>query len=198
MKKKLLIALALLASLTLAAQSFAATTATVNITVTIVSGVVSIANTGPADVSFNATNPTILFNQTGYVSADGTGNGRAIFKNDSVDTTADFSVQAIDFDPNFTLGTAPSATAGVLYGIWTQWDRTPIAASDFVANDIITTTSKLSSTTDFALDGEGDNVKGFNIPAGDERNMYFRLDTPTSGTAGSFTSTMTVTASVHI
>lgn len=200
MKKSLILGLALLISFGLANNSFAATTATVDIQVTIVSGVVSINNTGDATVSFDAANPQILFNQTGYLTFNGAGIGRAIFTNSSADTVADWSVSGTDFDTNFTLGSAPSATAGVLYGIWTEWNRDPIVASDFGADDVITTAVAPSSSTAYAFDGEpaGDVVRGMDVPAGADRSMYFRLDTPTSGTAGTFTSTVTVTAAVSM
>ena len=62
-------------------------------------------------------------------------------------------------------------------------------------SDAIYTTSRVCSTGDFAKDNEGEGAKGYNVPQGEDRYLWFRFESPTStGLTTQQTITVTITA----
>ncbi|MCK4532936.1 hypothetical protein KAU39_04060 [bacterium] len=62
-------------------------------------------------------------------------------------------------------------------------------------SDAIYTTSRVCSTGDFSKDDEGEGAKGYNVPSGQDRYLWFRFESPTStGLTTQQTITVTITA----
>ena len=70
-------------------------------------------------------------------------------------------------------------------------------ASHFViavsSSDAIGTTQRVCSTGDFSKDDEGETAKGYNVPSGQDRHLWFRFESPTST---SLTTQQTITVTV--
>lgn len=77
-------------------------------------------------------------------------------------------------------GTTLPPAAYRLSGIFTNKSRT-LSLNDFQANDVFRQAGRVCSGTDHALDSESSVYKGFAIPRGEWRDMFFRLEISPEG-----------------
>ncbi len=181
MKKLSIFSLAVLVGLGLAASSFAATNAQVTIYVTVVEDGISIARLGGDNVPFGQL--TVASSQVG---------GPIAFRNDGT-VVSDWWLETSEFVDSGSTQTwnlvtaAPASINEVrLLAIWDTYPGPPVLA-DFAVNDALTTSSVEPTTSVFANDAEpNDLVKGFSVPVTGgaserERNLFFRIDAPISG-----------------
>lgn len=104
----------------------------------------------------------------------------------------DFSLQASS-STDWALGVS-TPTSTNTFAIMTAFNSTRVSTSTFVTSDILTSTSTVSSATQFAVPG-GDQA-GNNVLVNASESLWFRLDTPTeTSAAGVETITITITAS---
>ncbi len=198
MKKLALLGLALAVSLGLAVASFAAT-ATVNIQVTITTGDVTIQYDTGTDVVFAG-----LFGYNIVASS------QVSFSNQG-DTLADWSMSASNFTDGGANtwplvggvpGAAPGGNQARLAAMWTPWSHV-LTTPNFLANDVVTTAVQPCTADAYAttFTADGNNVKGFDVPITNVRDVWFHLDTPDAGSAPvgiQMTSVVTVTAAVGL
>lgn len=132
--------------------------------------------------------------------------GRAVFTNDG-NGSEDFSIRIAStsgssWTPETGTGVVPQ-DAYRLRAIWAVFNATTTTAS-FDDDDILTTSNQLSSATKFfSGTGTAGNVGtaavngGYNVPntGGDpQRHLFFRFDSGASGTTGTATAYVNVTA----
>ena len=195
MKKLLFLGLAATMMLGLAVSSYAAD-AQVFIHVTVVSGVLGVERVSDEVIDLDQ----VTVGTSAYTS-------EAQFRNSSDDTREDFSLSAENnvptpwtWDTNAPGTAFGSANIARLTGLWRATGDTP-DPTDFLADDVLTTTVTESTTDIYAVSGDSDAVKGFNIDANDSRYIFFRFDAPIAGSdnIGVRTDiTVTVTASSAI
>lgn len=178
--KKILLGLALAAiGLGMVAAVYAASpTAQVFIHVTVVSGQVSIERSSAQDVYLNQ----VVINSTTLTSYSS-------FRNDG-DTRSNWSIDATNTRAWTFLTDAPGTPIALadqvrLSGLW-RADTTPPVAGDYAADDTMSNTSQQSSASRYAVDADAVGVKGYDVDpsAVANRFLYFRLDTPITGTVG--------------
>lgn len=108
---------------------------------------------------------------------------RVVFKNDG-NGAVSYAIKVTSTTGNWTLvAGVPGANEYRLSAIWHQWDSKP-AVTEFNANDILSANDQTSSDTAFFNDNEThetNSVKGANVPANEERNLYLKFDSPASG-----------------
>ncbi len=100
----------------------------------------------------------------------------------------------------------PSTDEYRLTAVWHEWNTmfttdTVHSSAEMQSNDILTAGSALSSNTVFFNDSEihaTSDVKGFNVPPQEDRNLFIWVQGPTDSTSGGANSTahiaITVTA----
>jgi hypothetical protein len=206
--KKALIGLALLGvSLGLAAGVYAATSANVYIHVTVVSGSVSLVRDGAQDVYLNQ----VVVGSTTLTSYTAFHNDGDTQSNWSLSNTISGQGAAWTFVTATGAGTAIPAINQVRFsGIWRSnatppagASKFPLVAGDYTINDVISPTPVQSDATHFAVAGDVATVKGYNVnpAAAADHYLYFRFDTPLTGStnigtaSGETVITVTVTAS---
>lgn len=120
--------------------------------------------------------------------------------------TIDLQLQAVTNANNSTWTQRTDAPSNPLNaneyrlgGIFTQWDRSTIAASDFGADDIFQTTATTCTATVHAFDSEADGVKGFNVAPGASRALHYMFQAPsTVSNPGEVVMDLVVSAVLHI
>ncbi|OGR97750.1 MAG: hypothetical protein A2902_03735 [Elusimicrobia bacterium RIFCSPLOWO2_01_FULL_64_13] len=111
-------------------------------------------------------------------------------------------------NPNWTVYTTTSTGAVPedqyrLFAVWHEFNAMfSTATAEYQGNDLLTGSNQTSSALVFFNNDQEPHasvgaVGGFNVPAGDERNLFFRFDAPASITGpGTSTAQVTVTAAV--
>ena len=131
---------------------------------------------------------------------------RGVIKNvvGSGSGNVDYSVKIASQTGSWTLYTNADAVPQDNYrlrAIWAIWTAT-MTTADFNDNDILTLSDQASSSTVFFSDsGTAANVGtpavdgGTNVAPGSERSIFFRFDSGASGTTGSHSAYVQVSAS---
>ena len=110
---------------------------------------------------------------------------RVVFKNDG-NGNENFSVKITSTTGNWTLTqNSPGANEYRLSAIWHYYDIKPLA-NEFQANDILFPEGTYKDSSDTVLFNDTDphsteTVKGFNVSVDGQRNLFFKFDSPTSG-----------------
>jgi len=179
MKKLVFTAIALIFSLSMATASFAAS-ASVDITVTVVESGLAIQNVGGASLGLG----TVAVDSDTF---SGSTASRGIFRNIGTDQS-DWEVSASAIAWTYLTDAPGTAITNVdecrLSAIWAAWDLNPTNLSDFDgAEDTLSTTAAESSDTVFARAGDPVGVKGYDVPAGGERSLWFLFEAPITGSS---------------
>jgi hypothetical protein len=210
MKKVFLSLLALAGVMGLAAGVYAATTANVYIHVTVVSGSVSLVRDGAQDVTLNQ----VVVGSTTLTSYTAFHNDGDTISNWSLSNTISGQGAGWTFVTATGAGTViPAVNQVRLSAIWRANTTPPAGASgfplvagDYTINDVVSPTAVQSDATHYAVAADPAGVKGFNVnpAAAADHYLYFRLDTPITGSTnvgtafGETVITITVTASSAI
>lgn len=124
---------------------------------------------------------------------------RAVFTNNG-SVAEDFSIRLTSTTGSWT---ATSGTPGTdqyrLFALWHHFSTlTSTMTNEFQTDDILTASPQQSSDVTFFNDSEThetNNVKGYNVATGDQRNVFFRFDAPSStATANSSAASVNVSA----
>lgn len=199
MKKSLILVAALALSLGVAAASFAATSATLRVLVTVQESVGISLVYGP-DYGFG----NLLVSSTSIAP-----DGRRIFRNIGA-ATNDWQLQCsawsdiggTPLSPAWTFLTdSPANPTGVntlrLSALWLDPAVTPVVG-DYAADDTLSTAAVTSNADNYARSGDPIDVKGYQVAPGTERSIFLMLQTPATtsdhlGIPNNYT-TLTVTA----
>ena len=136
-------------------------------------------------------------------------NGRSVFKNTG-NVNEDFSIRIASTTGSWTPFTGSSAVPANQYRLRVIWaahfaDTSSLTTADFDTNDILGTSSQLSSDTVFFKDASdptrvgipsvtgGSKVPVFGV-GDNERHLFFRFDAGADGTTGSATAFVNVSA----
>ncbi len=76
------------------------------------------------------------------------------------------------------LGNTLNANEYRISAIFTNAQRSVMTAADFGDEDVLNTVLKPATSTALAYNQELDRYKGFNIPPGESRSLFFRFDAP--------------------
>ena len=155
----------------------AADTATITVTVTCRSLGVTVSPTTwaiPGVVELNSINLSTAFTVTN------TGNAQQDFRLNAANSA------------DWTIGATPGSNIFRMSAIFK--DTAPLA-TDFIANDDLTTAAVTATAAIFCIDADLPAVKGYDVLAAATRNLWLRFQAPTATTATvSQSITVTITA----
>jgi len=128
------------------------------------SGFLSVTNiTGDVDLGNLVANKTNTWPGTSK---------RALWKNNGTER-ADYSVRGEIIAGGVTLvSNTPASNQIRVRLIFGQWDKN-YSLTNYLGDDTLSTTYKAATSSVFAVDSDADNLKGYDVLAGEDRNMMF-------------------------
>jgi hypothetical protein len=173
-----------------AVTGYSASTKTTQLTILITTGDLDI-DVGPF-TNFNDTGIVLGANPLTFISSGTEGTGSVGVRN-FAGAKLKYSVSAAPNQAAATAGWVQYATATEevpsknyrLFGQFRDPDADPATflSTDFTAEDLLTTTAQEATATVFALDSQLQKFKGYRVPNGEFRNLFFRLDMPSAANA---------------